>query len=80
MNLKKSPRKFDGFERMKDFSNASFPPNLIKVMTLAMRSALSTLPHPVSSGMFNRTQSHQRVHALWMGVWFASGSRGVHVG
>jgi hypothetical protein len=50
MNLKKSPWKFDGIERMKDFSNASFPPDLIKVMTLAMSSALATLPHPVSSG------------------------------
>ena len=34
---------------MKDFSNASFPPDTIKAMTMAMRSALSTLPHPVSS-------------------------------
>jgi hypothetical protein len=34
---------------MKDFSNASFPPDTIKVMTLAMDGALSTLPHPVSS-------------------------------
>ena len=31
---------------MKDFSNASFPP---EIMTVAMNSALSTLPHPVSS-------------------------------
>jgi hypothetical protein len=34
---------------MKDFSNASFPPDTIKVMTLAMNGALSTLPHPVGS-------------------------------
>jgi hypothetical protein len=34
---------------MKDFSNASFPPDTIEVMTLAMNAALSTLPHPVSS-------------------------------
>jgi hypothetical protein len=34
---------------MKDFSNASFPPDTIKVMTLAMNGAVSTLPHPVSS-------------------------------
>jgi hypothetical protein len=34
---------------MKDFSNVSFPPEVIQVMTLAMKSALSTLPHPVSS-------------------------------
>jgi len=34
---------------MRDFSNASFPPETIKVMTQAMNGALSTLPHPVSS-------------------------------
>jgi hypothetical protein len=34
---------------MKDFSNASFPPEIIEVMTLAMNAALSSLPHPVSS-------------------------------
>jgi hypothetical protein len=34
---------------MKDFPNASFSPYLIKIMTLAMDGALSTLPHPVSS-------------------------------
>jgi hypothetical protein len=44
-------KNWNGFERMKDFSNASFPPDLIKVMTLAMKgAALSTLPHPVSLG------------------------------
>ena len=36
-------------EGMKDFSNASFPPETIQVMTVAMNSALSTLPHPISS-------------------------------
>jgi hypothetical protein len=35
---------------MKDFSNASFPPDTIKAMTMAMRSALSTLPHPRAIG------------------------------
>jgi hypothetical protein len=34
---------------MKDFSNASFPPDTIEIMTFAMDAALSTLPHPVSS-------------------------------
>jgi hypothetical protein len=34
---------------MKDFSNASFPPDTIEVMTLAMNAALATLPHPASS-------------------------------
>jgi hypothetical protein len=43
-------KNWNRFERMKDFSNASFPPDLIKVMTLAMKGALSTLPHPVSLG------------------------------
>jgi hypothetical protein len=28
---------------MKDFSNASFPPDTIEVMTLAMNAALATL-------------------------------------
>jgi hypothetical protein len=41
--------KADGIERMKDFSNASFAPDIIKVMTQALIGALSTLPHPVSS-------------------------------
>lgn len=34
---------------MKDFPNASFPPETIAIMTSAMDGALSTLPHPVSS-------------------------------
>ena len=34
---------------MKDFANASFPPDTIGIMTLAMESALATLPHPVGS-------------------------------
>lgn len=34
---------------MKDFSNASFTPDTIQVMTVAMNSALATLPHPVNS-------------------------------
>jgi hypothetical protein len=39
---------------MKDFSNGSFAPDTIEIMTSAMESAISTLPHPVSSA---RTQS-----------------------
>jgi hypothetical protein len=35
---------------MKDFSNASFAPDTIRAMTTAMNGALSTLPHPISSG------------------------------
>ena len=34
---------------MKDFPNASFPPDIIESMTSAMDSAVATLPHPVSS-------------------------------
>jgi hypothetical protein len=34
---------------MKDFPHASFPPDMIGVMTAAMESAVSLLPHPVSS-------------------------------
>jgi hypothetical protein len=34
---------------MKDFSNASFSPDLIEVMDKALEQAVATLPHPVSS-------------------------------
>jgi hypothetical protein len=34
---------------MKDFPHASFPPDIIGVMTTAMERALATLPHPVTS-------------------------------
>jgi hypothetical protein len=34
---------------MKDFSYASFTPEAIGVMTVAMHSAISSLPHPVGS-------------------------------
>jgi hypothetical protein len=34
---------------MKDFSNASFSPDLIKAMEEALEGAVATLPHPVSS-------------------------------
>ena len=34
---------------MKNFANASFPPDTILLMTMAMDSALSKLPHPVVS-------------------------------
>jgi hypothetical protein len=36
-------------QRMKDFSNASFSPDLIKAMDQALEGAVATLPHPVSS-------------------------------
>jgi hypothetical protein len=34
---------------MKDFPNASFPPETIAVMKTAMDDAVAALPHPVSS-------------------------------
>ena len=34
---------------MKDFANASFPPETIGIMEAAMQGAVATLPHPVSS-------------------------------
>lgn len=34
---------------MKDFSNASFPPELINAMDKALQGAVATLPEPVSS-------------------------------
>ena len=34
---------------MRDFSNASFPPETIDVMDQALQGALATLPDPVSS-------------------------------
>ncbi|HKG99667.1 MAG TPA: hypothetical protein VKB08_02945 [Bradyrhizobium sp.] len=34
---------------MKDFSNASFSPEMISIMETAMDAAVATLPEPVSS-------------------------------
>lgn len=34
---------------MDNFANASFHPELVKVMHAALEGAVSTLPHPVSS-------------------------------
>ena len=34
---------------MKDFANASFPPETIGIMKEAMDGAVAALPHPVSS-------------------------------
>jgi len=42
-----------GIERavfeMKDFSNASFPPETIKLMKIALDAAVASLPEPVST-------------------------------
>ena len=34
---------------MKDFSNASCPPETISIMTIALDAAVASLPEPVSS-------------------------------
>lgn len=34
---------------MKDFSNASFPPEVISVMEIALDAAVASLPEPVHS-------------------------------
>ena len=34
---------------MKDFSNASFPPETISIMEIALDAAVASLPDPVSS-------------------------------
>jgi hypothetical protein len=34
---------------MKDFSNASFPPEIISIMKTALEAAIASLPDPVSA-------------------------------
>ena len=34
-------------EAMRDFSNASFPPEVIEIMATAFEAAIATLPEPV---------------------------------
>jgi hypothetical protein len=43
------PSNWNRKQRMKDFSNASFSPDLIKAMDQALADAVATLPYPVSS-------------------------------
>lgn len=38
---------------MQDFSNASFSPEIIRAMTLALEASISALPEPVSSTHVN---------------------------
>jgi hypothetical protein len=49
LSLKAIPHDLNWTQRMKDFSNASFSPDLIKAMDEALEGAVATLPHPVSS-------------------------------
>jgi hypothetical protein len=39
---------------MKDFANASFPPETIRIMQSALEAAVATLPEPVSSAHVQR--------------------------
>jgi hypothetical protein len=39
---------------MKDFANASFSPDVIKAMTVALEASVTTLPEPVSSHLIHR--------------------------
>jgi hypothetical protein len=55
LSLQAIPHERHWTQRVKDFSNASFSPDLIKVMEEALEGAVATLPHPVSS---------MRVHKL----------------
>jgi hypothetical protein len=49
LSLQAIPHDLNWTQRMKDFSNASFSPDLIKAMDEALEGAVATLPHPVSS-------------------------------
>jgi hypothetical protein len=44
-----NPRHEKGTDLLKDFSNASFPPEVIGIMKDAMDAAVASLPDPVSS-------------------------------
>jgi hypothetical protein len=49
LSLPATPYGLNWMQRMKDFSNASFSPDLIRAMDEALAGAVATLPHPVSS-------------------------------
>jgi hypothetical protein len=38
---------------MKNFSDASFSPETIEIMTAALEASISTLPHPLASAHVN---------------------------
>ena len=40
-------------DAMKDFSDATFVPEMVNVMTEALDASVATLPHPVSSTQVN---------------------------
>jgi hypothetical protein len=49
LSLRATSYDLNWMQRMKDFSNASFSPDLIRAMDEALAGAVATLPHPVSS-------------------------------
>src|SRR5437763_8867983 len=49
---------------MKDFSNASFPPETINTMKNALEAAVASLPDPVSSHMCRETVTGRYIHTL----------------
>jgi len=38
---------------MKDFADASFSPEVIEIMTAALKGAIATLPHPINAAHVN---------------------------
>jgi hypothetical protein len=42
-------RAHEGWQAMKDFSHASFPPETITLMRIALDAAVASLPEPVST-------------------------------
>ena len=38
---------------MKNFSNATFSPEMIEIMTAALEASIATLPHPLASAHVN---------------------------
>jgi hypothetical protein len=48
---------------MKEFSNASFPPETIGIMSVAMDAAVATLPKPVSSAHVKSIAENHSPHS-----------------
>ena len=53
---------------MKDFSNASFPPDTIGIMKIALDGAIATLPDPVSSARSVRNAQARVWHTVGQ-IW-----------